>query len=145
MGANLNRGRRRGQGTWLRRMRVAEAPLAASADVAGKLLPSNLVVIWAMRRNLVIETLRAHADAIRARGVTALYLYGSTARDDAGDKSDVDLFADVDYQRFGFIPFMDLRDLPRGTARLQSGLHYAQRSPSRPAGPDQTMGHKGLW
>ena len=95
-------------------MRVPEAPLAASADVAGKLLSSDLVVIWAMRRNLVIETLRAHADAIRARGVTALYLYGSTARDDAGDKSDVDLFADVDYQRFGFIPFMDLRDYLAG-------------------------------
>jgi predicted nucleotidyltransferase len=63
-----------------------------------------------MRRNLVIEKLRDHADAIRARGVTALYLYGSAARDDAGENSDVDLFADVDYQRFGFIPFMDLRD-----------------------------------
>ena len=63
-----------------------------------------------MRRNLVIEKLRAHADAIRARCVTALYLYGSTARDDAEETSDVDLFADVDYQRFGFIPFMDLRD-----------------------------------
>jgi predicted nucleotidyltransferase len=95
-------------------MRVPEAPLAASADFAGKLLSSDLVVIWAMRCNLVIETLRAHADAIRARGVTALYLYGSTARDDAGDKSDVDLFADVDYQRFGFIPFMDLRDYLAG-------------------------------
>jgi len=63
-----------------------------------------------MRRDLVIEKLRAHADAIRARGVTARYLYGSTARDAAGDASDVDLFADVDYQRFGFIPFMDLQD-----------------------------------
>ena len=63
-----------------------------------------------MRRNQVIDKLRSHADAIRARGVTALYLYGSTARDDAGENSDVDLFADVDYQRFAFIPFMDLRD-----------------------------------
>jgi uncharacterized protein len=63
-----------------------------------------------MRRNLVIDKLRSHADAIRAHGVTALYLYGATARDDAGESSDVDLFADVDYQRFGFIPFMDLRD-----------------------------------
>jgi predicted nucleotidyltransferase len=68
------------------------------------------MVISAMRRDLVIEKLRAHADAIRAHGVTALYLYGSTARGDAGAGSDVDLFADVDYQRFGFIPFMDLRD-----------------------------------
>jgi hypothetical protein len=63
-----------------------------------------------MRRDAVIEKLRAHADTIRAHGVTALYLYGSTAREDATEASDVDLFADVDYQRFGFIPFMDLRD-----------------------------------
>jgi predicted nucleotidyltransferase len=63
-----------------------------------------------MPRDPTIEKLRADADAIRAFGVTALYLYGSTARDDAGASSDVDLFADVDYQRFGFVPFMDLRD-----------------------------------
>jgi uncharacterized protein len=63
-----------------------------------------------MRRTQVIEKLRDHADAIRGHGVTALYLYGSAARDAAGENSDVDLFADVDYQRFGFIPFMDLRD-----------------------------------
>jgi uncharacterized protein len=67
-----------------------------------------------MRCNLVIEKLRGHADAIRAHGVTALYLYGSTARDDAAETSDIDLFADVDYQRFGFIPFMDLRDYLAG-------------------------------
>jgi predicted nucleotidyltransferase len=64
-----------------------------------------------MRRNDVIRTLRAHADTIRGYGVTALYLYGSTARDQAGDQSDIDLFADVDYTRFGFVPFMDLREL----------------------------------
>ena len=63
-----------------------------------------------MPRDPIIEKLRANADAIRAFGVTALYLYGSMARGDPGADSDVDLFADVDYQRFGFIPFMDLRD-----------------------------------
>jgi uncharacterized protein len=68
------------------------------------------MVILAMRRNQVIEKLRSHADAIRDHGVTALYLYGSAARDTVGESSDVDLFADVDYQRFGFIAFMDLRD-----------------------------------
>jgi predicted nucleotidyltransferase len=63
-----------------------------------------------MRRDDIIEQLRANADAIRSHGVTALYLYGSAARDEAGPQSDVDLFADVDYSRFGFVPFMDLRD-----------------------------------
>lgn len=64
-----------------------------------------------MRRDEVIAVLRRHADAIRARGVTALFVYGSAARDEAGAESDVDLFADVDYGRFDFVAFMDLRDL----------------------------------
>ncbi len=63
-----------------------------------------------MRREDVIAKLRAHADAIASFGVTTLYLYGSVARDQAGDQSDVDLFADVDYDRFGFVSFMDLRE-----------------------------------
>src|SRR5882757_8529030 len=64
-----------------------------------------------MRREDVISSLQAHADTIRRHGVTALYLYGSTARNEAGERSDIDLFADVDYARFGFFPFMDLREL----------------------------------
>src|SRR5215470_15452223 len=63
-----------------------------------------------MHRDEIIAKLRARTDAIRAFGVTALYLYGSAARDEIGEASDVDLFADVDYSRFGFVPFMDLRE-----------------------------------
>jgi predicted nucleotidyltransferase len=63
-----------------------------------------------MRRDEIIERLRTHADTITGFGVTALYLYGSGARDDVNTQSDIDLFADVDYGRFGFVPFMDLRD-----------------------------------
>ena len=67
-----------------------------------------------MGRNDVISELRTRADAIRAFGVTALYLYGSAARDELTSSSDVDLFADVDYARFGFVPFMDLREFLQG-------------------------------
>jgi predicted nucleotidyltransferase len=63
-----------------------------------------------MRRDDIIERLRTNADVIRGYGVRALYLYGSGARDEVGGQSDIDLFADVDYGRFGFIAFMDLRD-----------------------------------
>lgn len=63
-----------------------------------------------MTQHEVLTILRAHADDIRRRGVTGLYLYGSFARDEATASSDVDLFSDVDYSRFGFVPFMDLRD-----------------------------------
>jgi uncharacterized protein len=63
-----------------------------------------------MTQREALTILRAHADDIRRRGVTALYLYGSFARNEAAEQSDVDLFADVDYGRFGFVPFMDLRE-----------------------------------
>jgi len=49
-----------------------------------------------MRRLDAIEALRAQMDQVRAMGATALYLFGSTARDAAGPSSDVDLFLDYD-------------------------------------------------
>jgi predicted nucleotidyltransferase len=66
-----------------------------------------------MHRAEVIDRLRTHAEAIRAFGVTELYLYGSAARDEVGAESDIDLFVDVDYDRFGFVAFMDLREFMR--------------------------------
>lgn len=82
-----------------------------------------------MTQHEVLAILCAHADDIRRKGVTALYLYGSFAREEATDRSDVDLFADVDYERFGFVSFMDLReDLARWLNRnvdftTRNGLH----------------------
>lgn len=49
-----------------------------------------------MRRDEVITSLKAHEADIRALGVAALYLYGSHARDEASDTSDVDVFIDRD-------------------------------------------------
>jgi predicted nucleotidyltransferase len=63
-----------------------------------------------MNRDQAIGILRANAADIRAAGVIALYLYGSAAADRMQDDSDIDLFADVDYARFGFIPYMRLRE-----------------------------------
>ena len=82
-----------------------------------------------MTQREALAILRTHADDIRRRGVTALYLYGSVARNEATDRSDVDLFADVDYGRFGFVPFMDLRgDFAKWLGRkvdftTRNGLH----------------------
>ncbi len=42
-----------------------------------------------------IATLRAHAPALRKRGVEHLYVFGSVARGDAGVDSDIDLAIDV--------------------------------------------------
>lgn len=42
----------------------------------------------------VVGTLRDHADHLRQRGLSALWVFGSVARGDAGADSDVDLAAD---------------------------------------------------
>lgn len=44
----------------------------------------------------VLAVLRAHEAELRARGVTRLSVFGSTARGEAGPDSDVDLAAVVD-------------------------------------------------
>jgi len=49
-----------------------------------------------MNRSVAIAQLRRKANALKGMGATALYLFGSTARDDAGDASDLDIFIDYD-------------------------------------------------
>jgi uncharacterized protein len=49
-----------------------------------------------MRRDEAITRIRKHADAIRAEGASALYLFGSLARDEARPDSDIDVFVEVD-------------------------------------------------
>jgi predicted nucleotidyltransferase len=47
-----------------------------------------------MERNDAITKLRAHEAELRELGVEHLYLFGSTARGEAREDSDVDLFFD---------------------------------------------------
>jgi predicted nucleotidyltransferase len=49
-----------------------------------------------MTRDEIITKLRSTAPALRAEGVTKLALFGSCAREDARDDSDLDLLIDVD-------------------------------------------------
>ncbi len=49
-----------------------------------------------MNRQEAISSLGRHADAVKGMGATALYLYGSTAREEAHAASDLDLFIDYD-------------------------------------------------
>lgn len=49
-----------------------------------------------MSRDEVLATLRSNEQQIRATGVTRLSVFGSTARNDAGPASDIDLLAAFD-------------------------------------------------
>lgn len=70
-----------------------------------------------MNRTEAVERLKACAGALKERGATSLYLYGSTAGDQAGTRSDLDLFLDYDPQsRFNAFDLVAARRL------LQDGM-----------------------
>ncbi len=63
-----------------------------------------------MDRQTALSTLRAHEAELRHLGVEHLYLFGSTARDEAGEDSDVDLFFDYRRGQFGLYELLDVKD-----------------------------------
>lgn len=57
----------------------------------------------------MLSVLKGRAAEIRAHGVTALYVFGSSVRDD-GPANDVDMFVDYDPERFDFVDLIRLRE-----------------------------------
>jgi uncharacterized protein len=53
-------------------------------------------MVESMKKTEAVPKLKDRAEAIRAMGATALYLFGSTARDETSESSDLDLFIDYD-------------------------------------------------
>ena len=65
-----------------------------------------------MKRADAISALQARAAALKSRGATSLFLYGSTARDSARRDSDIDLFVDYDPQsRFSLLNLAGIKNL----------------------------------
>jgi uncharacterized protein len=64
-----------------------------------------------MTKDEVIRRLRAHEAELRAEGISHIYLFGSVARGQTDERSDVDIFYDYDSERFGFLQFMRIREL----------------------------------
>ena len=63
-----------------------------------------------MNRSDTIESLLRKADALRSMGATALYLFGSTVRDEAGEASDLDLFIDYEPEsRFNALDLVGIK------------------------------------
>src|SRR5580693_9827898 len=62
-----------------------------------------------MERREAIARLREHEAELKQLGVLHLYLFGSTARGDAREDSDVDLFFDYEEGKFGLFELMDVK------------------------------------
>lgn len=62
-----------------------------------------------MKRDFAIATLKAHETELKQLGVEHLYLFGSTACDEARDDSDVDLFFDHPEGSLGLFELMDVK------------------------------------
>ena|SRR3712207_5121519 len=87
-----------------------------------------------MRRDEVIGALKRHEGEARALGALSLYLFGSTARDEAREDSDTDLPIDPDYERLGFVELFRLEErLSEALGRpveltTRKGLHPLMRA-----------------
>jgi predicted nucleotidyltransferase len=64
----------------------------------------------AMNRNEAVAKLKSCADVVKARGATALYLFGSAVRDEAQTDSDLDLFIDYDpRKKFSMVDLVGIK------------------------------------
>lgn len=83
---------------------------------AAAAIPLNLdtgervVVECVMTRNEAIRRLKERRADLERLGVQHLYLFGSTARDEAGPDSDVDLFFDHPEGSLGLYQLMDVKE-----------------------------------
>jgi uncharacterized protein len=68
-----------------------------------------------MDRGTFIAKLREHKAELKQLGVKHLYLFGSTARGEAHEDSNVDLFFDPPLVSLGLFELMDVKD---ATARI---------------------------
>jgi len=63
-----------------------------------------------MTKTEALTVLEHYAEPVRKMGATALYLYGSTARNEAGETSDLDLFIDDDRRgRFNALDLVGIK------------------------------------
>lgn len=67
-----------------------------------------------MERDAAVAMLKAHEIELKRLGVEHLYLFGSTARGEARDDSDVDLFFDYEKGKFGLFQLMDVKERTSG-------------------------------
>lgn len=62
-------------------------------------------------RDQIVARIRDRSADVRALGATALYIFGSRARQAARQESDLDVFVDFDPTKFGFVELIELETL----------------------------------
>jgi uncharacterized protein len=67
-----------------------------------------------MKREEAISRLKQRQAELKALGVERLYLFGSTARNEATDDSDVDLFFDHERGKLGVYELIDVKERAAG-------------------------------
>ena len=84
-----------------------------------------------MDRSEIISRLRENADAIRGLGATSLHLFGSVARGDSTEESDIDLFVDYDPStRFSLLDLVGIQQFLQET--LASEIDVTTRDSLHP-------------
>ena len=79
--------------------------------------PRTLAAQALAERERVLRLLRGQTPRLRARGITSLDRFGSTARGEAGPKSDLDLLIEVDPDAgSGLSDLLDLQEELPGPA-----------------------------
>src|SRR5438445_601024 len=81
-----------------------------------------------MKREDIIARLRQHEADLKRLGVEHLYLFGSIARGEATEESDIDLFFDYEKGKFGLFELMDVKAFTTnslGTRWRGSAMYYA--------------------
>src|SRR2546429_9847360 len=87
-----------------------------------------------MDRDTAIAKLKEHEVELRRLGVQRLYLFGSTARGEAREDSDVDLFFDYERGKLGLFELMDVKEETsrilgrRADIMTRDSLHRVLRS-----------------
>jgi predicted nucleotidyltransferase len=73
-----------------------------------------------MTRDEIIAKLKETAPALRAKGVTRLAIFGSRARGDAREDSDLDVLIDVDEAKFKGLDIVRVQDIVKQVTGLET-------------------------
>jgi predicted nucleotidyltransferase len=96
-------------------------------------MPGQPCYIGFMKRDEAIRRLSERAQELKRLGVEHLYMFGSVARDEADEDSDIDLFFDYQRGKLGLFDLMDVKDAAaqilghRTDIMTRDSLHKALR------------------